>query len=248
MLSLSQVRFVLASGLSRSASDGNSDGDDDHASGDSNAAARTDGEPSDSETKATQDSNPDAKTKSAVKRKLGEAGKLQSKKLSFADLSSPTALERFQREEDEADRRREQKRGTASAKKDKKPFSSAKQPSFKFGHSSKVLPMEEFAGGQGATSDRDRGDGGSEGASVSSRSTVTAFHKAIEHGQGEEDPILRVLRYLLAVVSVCVIALSVVNTVIFGNVVGQDVRTGDSIALAGQRAVAQQVRVPSCTS
>ena len=137
-----------------------------------------------------------------------------SKKLSFADLDSPK-----HREDHAKPKRRMSKRAS---------FVLAKS-------SDKVHPDNGEARHH---SFRDNASEG--GASSASKSTVTAYHRALDLGYSFEERKLSLLRKLLGVVSLCVIGLSIVTVVMSLSSVAAGVRSAETMWQLGARAVAQQ--------
>jgi hypothetical protein len=83
-------------------------------------------------------------------------------------------------------------------------------------------------------------DAVSEGASVQSKSTVSAFHRALEKGLLRADPVLTVLRRLLFAVCVVIVALAMATTSISKSVLNSGVQSAVTLTLIGDRLVTQQ--------
>jgi hypothetical protein len=95
--------------------------------------------------------------------------------------------------------------------------------------SSKVQPIDH-----GPEFDRETG-------SISSKSTSSSIHKAIENGKSYEEHGLVLLRKLLMIVSVFVVALSMATMTISKNVISGGVDSVHLTALEGSRETYHQV-------
>lgn len=80
------------------------------------------------------------------------------------------------------------------------------------------------------------------------KSTVSAFHKALKRHEKAEEHSLSLLRRLLALVSLSVLVLSVATTTMSKTVVMDGVSSAVALCLGGDRAIQQQVCVPVCGS
>jgi uncharacterized lipoprotein YehR (DUF1307 family) len=83
-------------------------------------------------------------------------------------------------------------------------------------------------------------DAVSEGASVQSKSTVSAFHRALEKGLLRPDPVLTALRRLLFAVCVVIVGLAMATTSISKTVLDKGVQSAVTLTLVGDRLVTQQ--------
>ena len=93
---------------------------------------------------------------------------------------------------------------------------------------SKVVPMSAA-------------DNQSDAPSVMSRTTVSAFHKALARGQEYEEHSLSLLRRLLLIVSVSIIGLSLATMSISKTVIAGGVASAIELCSGGDRSIAQQV-------
>jgi hypothetical protein len=87
----------------------------------------------------------------------------------------------------------------------------------------------------------------SEATSSHSKSSIGSLHQSIEQDQRQEEPVLRILRYLLVVVMLVVVALSLTTTTISKQVISKGITTVNLVTQKGDRQAHHAVRGPSLT-